>query len=1052
MDAYNDIVEVQFSMDSGGTGIVFKESNSSSYKDTTASNGFTASFQVGKSQHLGANIIAYAVGRDSRQRESLQVFQSVRVVDTIAPAIESITGGSGEPGDSIAVQVKGSDASENFSVVFLLYGQEVFTDSQQPYEYLFLIPEDAIPGMDVDLKINGIDSSSNKTEEFPVPITVFDPNLGEPPTAPEVSIEPSEPDTLDNLEAKITIPSTDPDGDPVTYRHEWFVDGVEQLDLTDTTVSHELTQKGETWEVVVTPNDGYADGTPGTASVTIVNTPPEAPQVSISPEFPVEGKDDIVCTANATDVDGDTVSYQYTWSVDGEPTDYDSDTIPAEITEKQQTWTCSATLYDGEEEGEAASAEVTIYGSNWVDLSQADVKLVGEDSGDFAGSSVANVGDVNGDGYADILIGAGQESSNGTAAGAAYLVVGPVLSSSDLSLAAAKFVGEQSYDYAGSSVSGAGDVNGDGYDDLLIGAPGVDGVETDSGAAYLFFGPVQGTVSLSQANARFEGERAYDQTGSSVSAAGDVNNDGFSDILIGAPCEGDPTELCRGRVYLFFGPLEGQIALSEADAVLIGERAGDQAGYSVAGAGDVNDDGFADLLIGAPLHRPEGTVYLVLGPVTGIMNLSGADAIFVNEETEGIGRSVSDLGDVNGDGYDDIFIGSPFQNADEENKGSAFVVFGPVEGEVDLSESADVTFIGERQGDGTAISISAAGDFNGDGNTDFLIGDWQEPTGGDYAGGAYLVYGPVSGAVDLEQADIKFIGEDEYNFAGLSVSSAGDLNGDGLDDIVIGATGADDSRGAVYVIYGKLTVPEGEIEGFTIVDAFFTEDLGINSPTGIAFSSDTGSLFITDPDHKVITEITSSGDVWMYDLTPWDIRPDAIAYHPTRETLFISDTIEDYIYEISLDGMEIQSYFDARDLYLSDVFGIEVDPDMGDLWLMDLWEQFLGKVVIMEVAPDGKAEVEVTEEIFFDELNPFDVTFGPEGNFYVTGQEEWDGPQWTGLWEISSEGDEIGEFDWSDKEIIPYGITTDPETDLVYISGQYRNHGIILILERNSEE
>jgi hypothetical protein len=219
-----------------------------------------------------------------------------------------------------------------------------------------------------------------------------------------------------------------------------------------------------------------------------------------------------------------------------------------------------------------------------IDLAQADAKLVGEEIDDIAGWSVSGAGDMDGDGHDDLLIGA---EGNGDSQGAAYLVLGPVTGTLDLALAHAKLLGQEG-DGATESVSGARDVDGDGHEDLLVGAPYNDDVALNAGVAYLVLGPVTGTLDLALADATLLGEEMYDRAGASVSDAGDVDGDGHDDLLIGAPQD---TVLAPGAAYLVLGPATGVRDLSLADAKFYGEVATDKAGISVSGAGDVNGDG-----------------------------------------------------------------------------------------------------------------------------------------------------------------------------------------------------------------------------------------------------------------------------------------------------------------------------------------------------------------------------------------------------------------------------------------------------------------------------
>ncbi|MBI2339567.1 MAG: FG-GAP repeat protein [Deltaproteobacteria bacterium] len=444
-----------------------------------------------------------------------------------------------------------------------------------------------------------------------------------------------------------------------------------------------------------------------------------------------------------------------------------------------------------------------------IDLSTADAKLTGEAVGDYAGIAISGAGDVDGDGVDDLLVGAYGEDSGGSLAGAAYLVLGPVSGTQSLSAADAKLMGEAAGDYAGWAVSGAGDLNNDGYDDLLVGTYYNDAGGTDAGAAYLVLGPVSGTQSLSAADAKLTGEAADDHAGWSVSNVGDINLDSYDDFSIGAMYE-DSGATNAGAAYLVLGPVSsGTSSLSTADAKLTGEAADDDAGWSVSGAGDLNNDGYNDLLVGTYGEDSGGSnagaAYLVLGPVSGSQSLSTADAKLVGEASDDFAGIAVGAGDVDNDGYDDLLVGARGEDSGGTNAGAAYLVLGPVSGSVDLS-TADAKLTGEAAYDYAGWSVSKVGDINLDSYDDFLIGALYEDSGGSNAGAAYLVLGPVSsGTSSLSTADAKLVGEASGDYAGRAVAGAGDVDSDGYNDLLVGAHYNDaggSSAGAAYLIFG----------------------------------------------------------------------------------------------------------------------------------------------------------------------------------------------------------------------------------------------------------
>jgi len=397
-------------------------------------------------------------------------------------------------------------------------------------------------------------------------------------------------------------------------------------------------------------------------------------------------------------------------------------------------------------------------------LKNADASFIGEDADDYSGYTVAGAGDVNGDGYDDILIGAYYDEDGGYRAGQTYLVLGsssgPALDT-DLSNADASFIGEEPYDRSGVSIAGAGDVNGDGYDDILIGASFNGDGGKDAGKAYLILGNSTGwtmDLDLSQADASFVGEASGDRAGCSVAGAGDVNSDGYDDFLIGAYSSDDGGK-DSGQTYIFFGRSTGwakDTDLSQADASIIGGWTGANTAFTLAGAGDVNGDDHDDIIIGGLGGRNAqetsiGITYLVLGRTSGWtsgLNLSFADASFLGiNNLDFSATSISGAGDVNDDGYDDILIGARERSASGSDSGEAYLFFGKEAGwERNVSlADANASFWGEAANDHAGQSVAGVGDVNNDGYDDILIGASSNGEGASGAGQSYLVLGRSQG-------------------------------------------------------------------------------------------------------------------------------------------------------------------------------------------------------------------------------------------------------------------------------------------------------------------
>ncbi len=399
----------------------------------------------------------------------------------------------------------------------------------------------------------------------------------------------------------------------------------------------------------------------------------------------------------------------------------------------------------------------------------------GDTSGGYYGWSLASAGDVNGDGYSDAIVGA--YNNNGT--GQAYLYLG---SSSGLySSASWTAVGESASSHFGMSVASAGDVNGDGYSDVIIGARNLN---SSTGKAYLYLGGSTGLSSSASWVATGESTGSY--FGNCVASAGDVNGDGYSDVVVGAYGYSSNT----GRAYLYLGGVAG---LSTSYSwVKTGETAGDNFSFSIATAGDINGDGYSDVIVGAYKYNSEaGKAYLFKGSASGLSSTAswsqaGADVSYR------FGMCVATAGDVNGDGYSEVVIGANYFNS---RMGKAYVFNGGASG---LSASYSWTANGELASAGFGLTVASAGDVNGDGYSDIAIGS---PQYNSNQGKVYVYPGSASGVSGT--AIWTGTGAGATDRYGYGLASAGDVNGDGHPDLLIGAPYASTSTGNAYLYLGN---------------------------------------------------------------------------------------------------------------------------------------------------------------------------------------------------------------------------------------------------------
>lgn len=366
-------------------------------------------------------------------------------------------------------------------------------------------------------------------------------------------------------------------------------------------------------------------------------------------------------------------------------------------------------------------------------------------------------------------------------------------------------MGSRLTEKAGEAVATGGDVDGDGLGDLLVGAPsGYDA--GDIGRTYIFRGPVE-SGEVSAAYAVIEPATSYSSFGQTVAFVGDTTGDGKDDLVVGAPSS-DETSPQGGAVFLFTDAAAGEIGTSLPSATYWG---GDDeaAGTSVAGAGDIDGDGLNDVAIGSVMlsgDTPEpGRVNLWLAQQEDLW--SEGDIVLTSDQNgDRSGDSVAAAGDVNGDGWSDLLIGAPHSDAGAEGSGKVWLVYGPILAGGALAEIA-TSFVGAEQSDYAGSSVSSAGDVDGDGKDDILCGGPLGDEGGERAGIAWLVVGPTTGVSSLSAAEARFVGESAGDRAGGQVAS-----GLGSKVLAVGAAGdgytEGSTKGLIYLWEDRSLAPD----------------------------------------------------------------------------------------------------------------------------------------------------------------------------------------------------------------------------------------------------
>ncbi|MBK6425720.1 MAG: FG-GAP repeat protein [Blastocatellia bacterium] len=451
----------------------------------------------------------------------------------------------------------------------------------------------------------------------------------------------------------------------------------------------------------------------------------------------------------------------------------------------------------------------------------ANAVLNGDQATSRMGISVDGAGDTNGDGYDDVIVGARLYDLGQFDEGAAFVFLGGSagITIASATAADATLEGNLAGALMGASVASAGDLNNDGFADVVVGANAYNAGQSNEGAVFVFLGGAAGVGNggPTSADTFLQSNQIDGQLGTSVAGAGDVNGDGYDDLLVGARVMnlGTPQE---GGVFLYFGGASGvpsEITISSGPTILQQDQALAFFGTSVAGVGDVNGDGYSDVVASAPGYNGIGAAFVYLGQARGLQGFPKPDTVTRSGQAESGFGSVAGAGDVNADGYADIIVGAGSYDAGQTNEGAAFIFHGGPNGIPVGDPSVAATFLqGNQAGAFFGLSVAGAGDVNSDGYADVVVGsNWT--SGQPAEGAAFVFHGGPSGIANGSPATAAAIlqaDQDDSSFS-AGVASAGDVNNDGYDDVIVGARLYDIGQtdaGAAFVFHGG---PEGVENG-----------------------------------------------------------------------------------------------------------------------------------------------------------------------------------------------------------------------------------------------
>ncbi|GDX82557.1 hypothetical protein LBMAG42_43680 [Deltaproteobacteria bacterium] len=622
------------------------------------------------------------------------------------------------------------------------------------------------------------------------------------PSVPTVAVSPEVATTESPLSCTLPDGVSDVDGDEVFVTFAWFVNGA-RVQGDASTFSGGIA-RGDEVGCEATAADGLGGITVvASADVTIDNTPPTTPEVAISPEAPTAG-DTLTCgiVTPARDADGDPLRCDFRWEVG----------LPAGAGERFDTSglsggtavSCVLTCFDGLESGRGGTDSVTLAAPISGDGSAGDamVQIVGTVPNGRFGALVVALPDLDGDGRTDLGIGA----PGATAGGAVYVFPAAALQGAEqLSAddASGSWIGDNSGDNVGSfgSVTSAGDLDGDGAGDVTVAAPWSDVGGHDAGQVYAIYGGFALTTDapLSTLGAWSVSGEPGDWFGSRV-AGGDLDGDGIADLVASGPAS-DLGGAHSGVVAVFTGETTrrtGTLDLSDADAIVVGGP-GDQLGWGLATCPDADGDGIAELAMGASRASTGGA------PDAGLVGLASGAGLGSFDTFEAVtwlriagdaagdrvGAAVACPGDLDDDGLGELVFGAPRHDTTRADAGLVAIFFGRAEADGGLLTSdADALVYGEAADDQLGSVVVPGGDLDHDGVSDLLLG---APGSSSSAGLVDVLLSASAG--DWSPAgvtpDARIAGNAMTDRVGEALAGGLDLEGDGFGEVALGAAHAD---------------------------------------------------------------------------------------------------------------------------------------------------------------------------------------------------------------------------------------------------------------------